>query len=255
MNDSYPRNPQANQLFRQATELKKAGNLDGAIDALIAAEQAIHAGDVEYSINFWVRLPMYLQAAGRGAEAIDYLQQLLARYPHDWTAPPPRDRFGKLSARLANSRGTIYDKVHLVYLRDKQPLAALPYAVLGWTYGERAFSHMLRFLQEKWKRENKSNAELQELVAAEKRGPVKQLSEDQLDWLTYQHLSRYINPDANPKDLLTTLLKNFRVLLRKAKQLDHLDSLETYLTDLIRDTAKSDEQILAEVKHLMVVEP
>jgi len=65
------------ELNKEATRLKNAGDLEGAIACLRAAKCLRWTADVHYPIKSWTRLPLFLQAAGRMDEAMVEFQELL----------------------------------------------------------------------------------------------------------------------------------------------------------------------------------
>lgn len=49
------------ELNKEATRLKNAGDLEGAIVCLRAAKYLRWTADVDYTIKSWTRLPLFLQ--------------------------------------------------------------------------------------------------------------------------------------------------------------------------------------------------
>jgi len=66
-----------NELLKGATAKKKAGDLESAINVLKMAYKAIEKQGGGYTVEVFLRLPMYLQAAGRSDEAWNELARLL----------------------------------------------------------------------------------------------------------------------------------------------------------------------------------
>ncbi|MEO9477911.1 MULTISPECIES: hypothetical protein [Pseudomonadota] len=62
-------NKTSGELFKEATQLKKAGEWDGAVEALRQAYKNAKSEGVSYGANFYLRLPKYLYEAGRSDEA------------------------------------------------------------------------------------------------------------------------------------------------------------------------------------------
>lgn len=56
-------------LFKEATQLKKSGDLDGAVKALRQAYINAKSEGVSYGTDYYLRLPKYLYEAGRADEA------------------------------------------------------------------------------------------------------------------------------------------------------------------------------------------
>jgi hypothetical protein len=73
----------ASEILKIATELKRDGNLIGAVEALKLAYTKIGESSTTYGIDTFLRLPSYLQMAGRNDEAWEYLNRLLTSgYPN-----------------------------------------------------------------------------------------------------------------------------------------------------------------------------
>src|SRR5690606_33507556 len=62
-------NKTSGELFKEATQLKKAGDWDGAIEALRQAYKNAKSEGVSYGADSYLRLPKYLYDAGRTDEA------------------------------------------------------------------------------------------------------------------------------------------------------------------------------------------
>lgn len=62
-------NKTSGELLKEATQLKKAGDWDGAIEALRQAYKNAKSEGVSYGADFYLRLPKYLYEAGRADEA------------------------------------------------------------------------------------------------------------------------------------------------------------------------------------------
>ncbi len=119
-----------NSLLKRATELKKAGDINKAIETLRTAYSSIEQEtEVLYGVDKFLRLPLYLHAAGRKDESLKEFQVLL-------TKGHPR----QMNNRGVRSmeRSIVYDKIRLVFQRDKEYIQALKYAILaklGWIQG------------------------------------------------------------------------------------------------------------------------
>lgn len=110
------------ELLKAATAAK-ATNPQAAIASLRTAYRKIALADTVYPIETFLRLPMYLQAAGRAGEALEELERLfLAGYPNQST----EDAF-----RLGD-QAAVCDKKRLVLQREKRYTEALPIGVLSW---------------------------------------------------------------------------------------------------------------------------
>lgn len=69
----------ADESLKIATELKRDGNLDGAIEALKISYEKIERSSTTYQSETFLRLPNYLVAAGRFDEAWGYLNKLITK--------------------------------------------------------------------------------------------------------------------------------------------------------------------------------
>jgi hypothetical protein len=69
----------ADELLKIATELKRDGNLDGAIEVLIMSYEKIGRSSTTYQSATFLRLPNYLVLAGRFDEAWGYLNKLITK--------------------------------------------------------------------------------------------------------------------------------------------------------------------------------
>nr|WP_326528273.1 hypothetical protein [Rhodoferax sp.] len=116
------------QLDRQATALKRAGNMDGAIAALRKRKALL---DMRYIDD---KLAKYLQAAGRFDEAMAEIQWLLDN-SHAWA----RTMFGHQPASVQLLQRTIRTaQVHgaasLICKRAKQPALEAEHSALSQKY-------------------------------------------------------------------------------------------------------------------------
>lgn len=113
----------ASTLLRKATELKDAGEIDNAIETLRQAYLAISKTSIDYGVETFLRLPLYLQAAGRNDEAWGEFNLLLTHgYPNHPMQPGAR----------ANFESKIYDKMRLFLLREGKGTLAVSYGVLAY---------------------------------------------------------------------------------------------------------------------------
>lgn len=92
----------ASESLKVATELKRDGNLSAAIKALEISYEKIKASQTSYGVETFLRLPCYLQAAGRSDEAWGCLNRLLIEgYPNQLES----DQF------KAHDRSSIYSSM------------------------------------------------------------------------------------------------------------------------------------------------
>jgi hypothetical protein len=133
LGDDRPPNRQpidSGALLRNATSEKATGNINGAIELLKQfweEEPFVSSG---YGVEAYLKLPMYLQQAGRGDEAWRTLKILLSDYVLS---------SAKLNEQtLPMARSDIYDKMRLFWQREGEAQAAIKYGILShihWLLG------------------------------------------------------------------------------------------------------------------------
>ena len=111
------------KLQKEATARKKSGDLDGAIRSLreAFAETGEDAG--AFGIKQLLRLPMYLQEAGRNDEAWGELNALIQR-----------SFSGKDRSLIMMDLSIIYDKMRLFRQREKKPDHAVILGTFSYLY-------------------------------------------------------------------------------------------------------------------------
>ena len=109
------------ELLRQATALKDSGDINAAIAALKKAYELIAEAGEEQLIETFLRLPLYLQAAGRADEAWQEFHRLLSH--------------GNPNRSLnEHDKSVIYDKMRLCAQREKKDIDAVVYGVLSYIH-------------------------------------------------------------------------------------------------------------------------
>jgi hypothetical protein len=112
----------ADRLLKQATEQKRHGEIDAAIQSLKLAYQQIEQGSIVYGVDTFLRLPLYLQAAGRNDEAWSEFNRLISKgYPNQLK------NFGV----QAMEHSKIYDKMRLFLQRENKNDRAIQFGVLS----------------------------------------------------------------------------------------------------------------------------
>lgn len=110
------------ELSREATKLKNAGDMDGAVQALKKVKYRTGTAGV--------RLPLFLQQAGRFDEAMTEFNILLsevdAQYAKDFSHQPEFIQRGQ----ALHAKATIYDKLRLACKRQKLYDEATKYQIL-----------------------------------------------------------------------------------------------------------------------------
>lgn len=124
------------KLLKEATARKKAGDLDGAIESLREAFSQTGEDGGGYGLKALLRLPMYLQEAGRSDEAWGELNELILRMSS-----------GQDKSLAMMDISIIYDKMRLFRQREKKPEGAVIFGIfsyLSWATG----LHMQERLEE-----------------------------------------------------------------------------------------------------------
>ena len=124
------------KLLKEATARKKAGDLDGAIESLREAFSQTGEDGGGYGLTALLRLPMYLQEAGRSDEAWGELNELILRMSS-----------GQDKSLAMMDISIIYDKMRLFRQREKKPEGAVIFGIfsyLSWATG----LHMQERLEE-----------------------------------------------------------------------------------------------------------
>lgn len=124
-------------LLKEATEHKKIGNWSAAIECLRRAYTEIEKGSTLYPVETFLRLPMYLHAAGRKAEAQQEFQKLISR-----------TRQNKPSVQKYYDLQHVLDKIRLCMQRDKARPQAIKFGVLSYLYGALARYHQSREMRD-----------------------------------------------------------------------------------------------------------
>jgi len=79
--EAFPRDEETADLLRQATIYGDAGQWDAAVECLYQANARMWTSPVMYPILSWLRLPLYLQKAGRYEDATREFDKLHAETP------------------------------------------------------------------------------------------------------------------------------------------------------------------------------
>ena len=111
-----------NGFLREATALKKEGNLDAAIAKLREAYDAIATTNFTYDVKPFLRLPMYLQEAGRNDEAWKELNNLLLGFPNQLQSHEV----------LPMTHSIIYDRMRLFLQREKKLEKAVLFSMFSY---------------------------------------------------------------------------------------------------------------------------
>lgn len=116
---------EASKLLQKATEMKQKGDIGSAVECLREAYKEIAKGSMNYGIDPFLRLPMYLQAAGKSEEAwLEFNRLLTKGYPNQMR---DKDLF-PMEASI------VYDKMRLFLEREGKKDAAVRYGVTSHMY-------------------------------------------------------------------------------------------------------------------------
>jgi hypothetical protein len=112
----------ADELFKQASTRKDQGDLEGAIRLVRSAYDEICRANAMFPIELFLRLPMYLQQAGRPREAWQEFHDLLFEgYPNQT----------KDVSLRAHDRSKIFEKMRLFLEADGKPEVATVFGVFS----------------------------------------------------------------------------------------------------------------------------
>lgn len=189
-------------LLKEATAKKKSGDLDGAISLLREAYADIATSGTVEKPDTFLRLPMYLQQAGRPDEAwAEFNAMLAGQYPLNMKDPA----FAPIWQSL------IYDKMRLFLQREKKNTEAVVYAVLSFLTLCKWLSYQVRTEKfpdhkEARQQEFQKHASTQGIEAAISPALKKAKLEQELPKLTqtiHQHLASIdsLNPSKAVKDV------------------------------------------------------
>mgnify|MGYP001617680619 CR=1 FL=1 len=129
--DKPPHQIEADELLKEATARKTKKDWDGAIECLRNAYAVLGEDIVNYPIQTALRLPLFLQQAGRLDEAMQEFEGLLNEV--DLRIAKGFNHQTKLvRTMLAHAEyATIYDKMRLACRRQKLPEQVAKYAALA----------------------------------------------------------------------------------------------------------------------------
>jgi len=117
------------ELLKQATIKKNTGDLDGAIKLLKEAYEELDKSSMLYSIQTYLRLPLYLQEAGRKDEAWGEFNSLILRVNS-------KPRYSAEVTPMEQS--IIWDKMRLFLQREGKNEYAVQFGIwsfLSWAVG------------------------------------------------------------------------------------------------------------------------
>jgi hypothetical protein len=118
-----PELSEAYKLLKEATAMKKSGNIKGAVETLRASYKIMSKNSNSYPIEPYLRLPLYLQEAGEKDEAWGEFNELIL-----WVNAKPR--YSPEVTPMEQS--IVWDKMRLFLQREGNNDSAVQYAV--WAY-------------------------------------------------------------------------------------------------------------------------
>lgn len=121
----------SSELLKVATRKKDEKDIEGAISCLEEAYMLMAQSTISYPIETFLRLPLYLQQAGRYAESVEEFEKLLTN-----TSAKIAKEFSHISSKRQNGlaameRAIIFDKMRLAAQREKQFTYAAYYQVIS----------------------------------------------------------------------------------------------------------------------------
>lgn len=119
------------QLHRDATAYKDGKNWDEAVACLKRANELMVLSGTSYGVDRWLRLPIFLQQAGKMDEADMSFSWLLSDVDRQIEADLGQQSTNVKAATKHGMCAAIYDKWRLAWKREKQPVKAEYYEALA----------------------------------------------------------------------------------------------------------------------------
>ena len=121
----------SSELLKEATQRKNDKDLGGAITCLREAYKLMAQSSISYPIETYLRLPLYLQQAGRYEESIIEFERLLRNSPDKIAKEFGYITKQKQKGFSAMECAAIYDKMRLASQREKYFSHAVYYQLLS----------------------------------------------------------------------------------------------------------------------------
>ena len=112
-------------LLKEATVYKKNGNQNDAIEKLRQAYQLMENNGIQYSLDSYLRLPMYLQEADKNDEAWSEFNLLIQKLPNIYSTS---------KEILVMGYSQIYDKMRLFLQSEDKNIEAIKCGILSYLY-------------------------------------------------------------------------------------------------------------------------
>ncbi|WP_322080250.1 hypothetical protein [Burkholderia cenocepacia] len=119
----FAKDIETSALLREATRLSDTGDLDKAIACLQETHRRMAISPVSYPVETWLRLPLYLQKAGRFAEAMDEFAKLVANTPTRIAREQPHLSAAKHEKFVKQDIAIIEGKIRLASEREAKTKA------------------------------------------------------------------------------------------------------------------------------------
>ena len=116
----FAEDPETDTLLRDATRHANAKDWDQAISCLKKADARMQRSPVSYPVLAWLRLPLYLQKAGRFDEAVNEFDRLIRETPGRIARYFSHRSKAEQSKFIRHEVGVIRDKMALAQEREKK---------------------------------------------------------------------------------------------------------------------------------------
>lgn len=114
----FAQDPETAALLREATQWSDAKEWDRAIACLRQANARMKVSPVSYPVQTWLRLPLYLQKAGRFDEATVEFTKLADETAGRIARAFPHQSKGKQQVFIKQELAVIQDKMRLAKERE-----------------------------------------------------------------------------------------------------------------------------------------
>lgn len=111
----FASDPETDSLLRAATSHGASKDMQAAVMCLQAATSRMHYSPVSYPIETWLRLPLYLQKAGRYQEALTEFEKLISE---------TEARIARAFSHQSKAKQRIFCRQEIEVIRGKMQLAA-----------------------------------------------------------------------------------------------------------------------------------
>ncbi len=116
----FAEDPETDALLRDATRHADAKDLEQAIACLKMADARMQRSPVSYPVLTWLRLPLFLQKAGRFDEAMQEFDRLIRETPARIARHFSHRSKAEQSKFIRHEKGVIRNKMALAREREKK---------------------------------------------------------------------------------------------------------------------------------------